>query len=394
MVGTETKTSEREAVLRAADELAPVLSARAGEGEALRTMPGDLAATAKRAGLFRLALPKSLGGLELDPLTIVEVIETLSRGDGSAGWTILIGNASAFFAWLDPAVAKEMIGDNPDFSSTSMFAPMGQARPDGEHDFTISGRWPFNSGCLHSEWLQVGVFVMDGAIPRFRADETPDWRWAFVEAEAAEIEDTWDSLGLQGTGSHHLTLTDERVPETHMAAPLFEPARHDGPLWRLPLFGLTAIIMVGFPLGVARRALDEFTDLARSKFRGAPTETVAQDGFAQVQLARAEAEVQSARSYVYDVVGRLWETCLAGDEPDLQQRARMLLATNQAVRAGVDAVDTLFRLAGAEGVYTGQPLERCFRDLHTANQHIIFSSNRDKMFSKLQFGIDQPAYLI
>jgi alkylation response protein AidB-like acyl-CoA dehydrogenase len=179
-----------------------------------------------------------------------------------------------------------------------------------------------------------------------------------------------------------------------VAAPLFEPARHDGPLWRLPLFTLTAIVMVGFPLGVARRALDEFTELAKRKFRGAPTATVALDGFAQVQLARAEAQVQAARSYVYDVVGQLWETCLAGDEPNLQQRTRMILAANQAMRAGVDAVDSLFPLAGAEGVYTGQPLERCFRDLHTANQHIIFSSDRDKMFSKLQFGIDQPTYLV
>jgi alkylation response protein AidB-like acyl-CoA dehydrogenase len=394
MVDTDTKPKEREAVLRAADELAQVLSVRASEGETLRTMPEDLVSTAKRAGLFRLALPRSLGGLELDPRTIVEVLETLSRADGSAGWTILIGNSTAFFAWLDPAVAKDMIGDNPDFSSTSMFAPMGQARPDGDHDYVISGRWPFNSGCPHSEWLQVGVFVMDGAIPRFRAEETPDWRWAFVEAEAAQIEDTWKSLGLRGTGSHHLTLSDARVPEDHVAAPLFEPARHDGPLWRLPLFTLTAIVMVGFPLGVARRALDEFTELAKRKFRGAPTATVALDGFAQVQLARAEAQVQAARSYVYDVVGQLWETCLAGDEPNLQQRTRMILAANQAMRAGVDAVDSLFPLAGAEGVYTGQPLERCFRDLHTANQHIIFSSERDKMFSKLQFGIDQPTYLV
>ncbi|HSS11812.1 MAG TPA: acyl-CoA dehydrogenase family protein, partial [Acidimicrobiales bacterium] len=323
-----------------------------------------------------------------------EIIETLSRADGSAGWTVLIGNGTAFFAWLEPAVANEMIGDNPDFASTSMFAPMGQAVPDGKNGFTVSGRWPFNSGCPHSEWLQVGVFVMDGEIPRFRDHRTPDWRLAFVKDEVAAIEDTWDALGLRGTGSHHLSISGKRVPGEHLAAPLFEPARHEGPLWRLPLFTLAGIFMAGFPLGVARRALDEFNELAEVKFRGTPQDTVAQDGYAQVQLARSEAGVQAARALVFDVIGELWDTCCRGDVPNLQQRARMLLAANQAMRAGVDAVDALFRLAGAEAVFADRPLQRCFRDIHTANQHILFSANRDKAFTKLQYGIDQATYLI
>jgi alkylation response protein AidB-like acyl-CoA dehydrogenase len=160
------------------------------------------------------------------------------------------------------------------------------------------------------------------------------------------------------------------------------------------LFTLAGILMAGFPLGVARRALDEFTELAKSKFRGAPTETVAHDGHAQVQLAIAEAGVQAARAFVFDVVGDLWDTCCGGDPPSLQQRAQMILAANQAMRAGVEAVDVLFRLAGAEAVFAGQPLQRCFRDIHTGNQHIIFSTNRDKAFSKLQLGIEQASFMI
>jgi alkylation response protein AidB-like acyl-CoA dehydrogenase len=396
VVGQLSSPGDRESVLAAARELAPALAARAGEGEAERTMPGDLVARAKRAGLFRLALPRSLGGLELDPATIIETVETLSMADGSAGWTVLIGNSTAFFAWLEPAVAREMIGDNPDFASTSVFGPMGRAVPDGDDRFTVSGRWPFNSGCPHSEWLQVGVFVMgeDGSVPRFRDKDIPDWRFAFVRNERAVIEDTWDALGLKGTGSHHLSIPATPVPAEHLAAPLFEPARHSGPLWRLPAFSLAGIFMAGLPLGVARRALDEFAELARSKFRGAPTDAVAEDGHAQVQLARSEAGVQAARAYVYDVVGELWDACRGGDAPRLQQRARLLLAVNQAMRAGVAAVDALFPLAGAGAVFADQPLQRCFRDLHTANQHILFSSNRDKAFAKLQLGIDQPTFMI
>jgi alkylation response protein AidB-like acyl-CoA dehydrogenase len=108
-------------------------------------------------------------------------------------------------------------------------------------------------------------------------------------------------------------------------------------------------------------------------------------------LSRADG---AARSFVFDTVGELWATCRAGEDPSLEQRARMLLAPDQAMRAAVEAVDIIFRLAGAQAVYDGQPLQRCFRDLHTADQHILFSANCDKAFSKLKFGIEQPTFMI
>jgi len=257
------------ATLRSAvAELVPAFQARAGEGERLRTMPADLVIRAKEAGLFRLNLPRALGGYELEPAATVEILEEISRADGSAGWTLVIGNSTAFFAWLDPVVAKEMIGQQPDFVSTSMWAPLGQAtaQPGG---FTVSGRWPFNSGCPHATWLQVGVLVTEAGRPRTLACGAPDWRFAFVPARSAVIEDTWDAMGLCGTGSHHLSLSRVPVPAERLAAPFFEPARHDGPLWRIPLITLAAMFLAAVPLGIARRALEEFTALAVRKVRGA-----------------------------------------------------------------------------------------------------------------------------
>ena len=106
-------------------DLVPDFRSRAAEAEGLRTMPADLVQRAKAAGLFRLNLPRLLGGYELDPAATVEIFEEISRADGSAGWTIVIGNSTAFFAWLDPAVARELIAGQPDFVSTSMWAPLG-----------------------------------------------------------------------------------------------------------------------------------------------------------------------------------------------------------------------------------------------------------------------------
>jgi len=372
--------------------LLPEFRARAAESEQLRTMPADLVRQAKAGGLFRLNLPRSLGGLELDPATTAEIFEEISRADGSAGWTIVIGNSTAFFAWLDPAVAKELIGGEADFVSTSMWAPLGRAVPDSSGRFTVSGRWPFNSGCPHAAWLQVGVMVTGAGPPR--PGGAPDWRFAFVPAPSAVIEDTWDAMGLRGTGSHHLAVSAVDVPAAHLAAPFFEPARHDGPLWRIPLITQAAMFLAAVPLGIARRALDEFAAIATKKVRGPATQSIGHDAAVQCQLTQAQGALASARSFLFDTIGQTWDAACRGDEPGLEQRSLVLLAANQAMRAGTEAVDRVFHLAGAEAVYAHHPLQRCFRDVHTAGQHILFSTGRDQAFAKVRLGIDQPTYLI
>jgi alkylation response protein AidB-like acyl-CoA dehydrogenase len=394
MADTPVTNASRDLARRAVAELVPDFRARAGEGEQLRTMPIDLVRRAKAAGLFRLNLPESLGGLELDPATTVEIVEEISRADGSAGWTIVIGNSTAFFAWLDPSVARELIGAHPDFVSTSVWAPLGRAAPERPGRFTVSGRWPFNSGCPHADWLQVGVFVSDSGAPRTLASGAPDWRFAFIPARSAVIEDTWDAMGLRGTGSHHLTVSDASVPAEHLAAPFFESARHDGPLWRIPLVTLAGMFLAAVPLGIARRALDEFAALAMTKVRGPTTQGIGHDAEAQGQLARAEGALAAARSFLFDAIAGIWDTACRGDEPGLEQRALVLLAASQVVRAGVEAVDRVFRLAGAEAVFAVHPLQRCFRDIHTASQHILFSTGRDQAFAKVRLGIEQPTFLI
>lgn len=235
---------------------------------------------------------------------------------------------------------------------------------------------------------------MDGPAPRMRSDGMPDWRFAFLTRDKVQIEDTWDAIGLRGTGSHHLSISEQTVPEEHLAAVMFEPARHDGPLWRLPLLTMASLVMAGFPLGVARRALNEFTEYAQTKARGGGLQTVAEDGFAQAELARAEGEVRAARSFVYDAAGELWDACLTGDPPGVDARGTMLLATTNAMRAAVAAVDRVFRLSGASAVFSDQPLARCFRDLHTANEHIIYSDGRDQAYIKTIFGIETPTFMI
>lgn len=371
--------------LDAATRVGTECRARADEAEMLRTMPADLVAMAKAAGLFRMAMPASLGGLELEPVAIMRVIEDLSCADGSAGWTVLIGNSTAFFAWLGQHAAEAMLGSTTDIISTSMFAPMGRAQMVGDH-VVIDGRWPFNSGCTHADWFQVGVIVMDGDGPRLRSDGRADVRFAFFESDRAEIIDTWHSIGLRGTGSHDLVVHGLRVPVEHTAAPMLDPARQDGPLFQLGFFPLLSVLMSGFPLGVARRALDEFAELAPNKRRGASANTVADDPHVQYEVGRAEAALQGARALVLDALGDAWNTARAGSPLSPRQSSRIGLASQLAMQAAVVAVDLAFTSAGAGAVYTGHPLERCFRDLHTANQHVAFSGDGFRSYARYVFG--------
>ncbi|WP_410571693.1 acyl-CoA dehydrogenase family protein [Amycolatopsis sp. cmx-4-61] len=375
----------------AARELAPELSARAVEAEQLQTLPRDLVERARAAGLFRLATPRGLGGQELPPATIVEVVEELSRADGSAGWTITIGNASAFLAWLDPAVAADLVAGSPDPVGGGVFAPAGRLTPDGDGKFALAGRWAFCSGSPHTDLFFNGAMVFDGDAPRTVPGRGPDWRLAVVPAAQARVLENWDVTGLRGTGSHDIAI-DAVVRQEHTISPFTEPARHDGPLGRFPFFTLVGTMMVGVPLGIARRALDEFTGFAPAKFRPPGPGPIADDGDVQLALTRAEGRLRSARAFVFEALGELWDTACAGDVPDVRQRGQFLLAAQQAMRASLSAVDIAFGYAGAGALHADQPMQRCFRDLHAAAQHIYFSAAASKRYAKLRFGIEQPTF--
>jgi alkylation response protein AidB-like acyl-CoA dehydrogenase len=166
---------------------------------------------------------------------------------------------------------------------------------------------------------------------------------------------------------------------------MFDPPPHEGPLLELGFRGLTASLLTGLPLGVARRALDEVLAAAPRKRRPNHDETVAENAHAQLQIGRAEGALQSARALAVEAFGSAWATILAEGTSTALQRSRLLLATQQAMEAALFAVDVAHRLVGSSAVYQDDPIGRCFRDLHVARQHIIFSGDllaeyaRDRM---------------
>ena len=158
------------------------------------------------------------------------------------------------------------------------------------------GRWSFCSGSPHADLFFAGSHVMSGDRPRMIPGRGLDWRLAVVPAARTRVIDNWDVTGLRGTGSHDVVAEAVSLPEELTISPFFEPARHDGPLWRFPFFTLIGTMMAGFPLGVARRALDEFTEAAPKKFRPGGEGSLAEEGDVQIALTRAEGRLHPQRS--------------------------------------------------------------------------------------------------
>ncbi len=376
--------------LDAARELGPKIRAAADEIEQGRRLPMHLVREMQRAGVFRMAMPRAWGGPELDFLTQVRVIEALSIADASAGWCTMIGIDGGYMtAFIDQTVAREMYS-NLDSVTAVTFAPPGKAvkTKDG---FVVSGRWPFGSGCQHATWLIGHFLVFDGDSPRLQPNGLPETRFGFLPSEEGEILDTWNTNGLRGSGSHDWAVKDRFIPEErtfNLAAPTLY--RH-GPLYALPNLLLYKTCAVA--LGIARGAIDDFVALASNKpatFKSpsANKAMLRDETYVQCAVAQAEASVSSARGFVFEAFGDMWNTLVTGDLPSLKQRARGRLAMVHASAACLQAVELLYKANGGASVYSGNLFDRRLRDMQTANQHTVVSLKTWEVTGRVLLGLE------
>jgi indole-3-acetate monooxygenase len=391
---TVADRSERSTrTLDAVRELAPKIHAASDEIEKGRRLPLDIVRAMQRAGVFRMAMPRAWGGPELNVLSQLRVIEALSIADASAGWCAMIGLDGGYLtAYIDQAVAREMYTDI-DSVTACTFAPPGIAIKKGD-GFIVNGRWPFASGCQHATWFIGHFIIFDGDSPRLLQDGTPETRFGFLPAAECEIIDTWTTNGLRGSGSHDWTVKDRFIPEArtfNLAAPTIY---RNGPLYRLP--NLLLYKAAGVVLGIARGAIDDFVALAQHKpltikSASAVKAMLRDETYAQCTVSQSEAMVSSARGFVFEAVGDMWNKLLTGDLPSLKQRARARLAMVHASTACTQAVELLYKASGGSSVYTGNPLDRRMRDIQTANQHAVVSLKTWEVTGRVLLGLE-PNY--
>jgi alkylation response protein AidB-like acyl-CoA dehydrogenase len=356
-------TARTQRLLANLQELAPGIASRAAEIEAGRRIPPDLVEVLRSIGIFRMFVPQSHGGLELDMPAALEIFGALSRIDGSVGWTAMIGGGCDIFASLLPWNTYEQVYQNgPDVIIAGSAQPVGRAEAVAG-GWRVNGRWPFASGCQHADWM-FGLCVMTEGGKSLCAV-----RGFFLPARDWQIEDTWYVAGLKGTGSHHITLRDKVVP----AENFFDLANGvpcvPGPLYQAVL-QLLPLMHSANSIGIAEGALDELVELANTGRQQLQAAVPMRDSETfQGELGRIAAELRAARAFLQIQAASHWRHALAGT---LKDEALLTQVTQTAIwiaNTCVRAADACFALAGSSALYETSPLQRRLRDLHVAAQH-------------------------
>jgi alkylation response protein AidB-like acyl-CoA dehydrogenase len=385
-----TATSAQELIATAIG-LQPAIREHADEAERIRHIPREMVDLLHQHRMFDLCLPKEIGGLEVDVVTMVRVLEELAIADGSTAWAVGIGCGTSIIAgFLPRELAQSMFAHG--IVSGGAMAPNGRATPvDG--GYRVSGRWPFASGCTHCSYLVGGSLVFEGDAPRVR-NGIIDWRTMVFPIDEVEIIDTWHVAGLRGTGSRDMAVKDVFVPEERAIAFFSQKPWATGHLHRLPALAFLALTVAPIPLGLARRAIDELSTLARTKVPVGSATALKDRQIAQYEIAKADAILRSARAFMYETTEAMWDKCVRGDDVTMKDRADLRMACAHAALESSRAIDMAYTLGGGTALYETSALQRCMRDAHAATQHIMLAPGNYEPAGRLLFGLEPASPIL
>jgi indole-3-acetate monooxygenase len=357
--------------LARANGVLEVLNAAAGRIEAERALPADVVAALHEARMFRLLLPRSLGGDELHLRALAQVTEAIATADASTAWCMGQGAGCAMSAaYLKPEVARRLFGPADAVLAWGAGIQGKAVAVDG--GYRVTGRWMFASGCANATLLggHSYVFEKDGT-PRKRADGSHADRSVLFVKSKAEIEDMWHTLGLRGTASYTYKVADLFVPaEETIDRDRPEERVEAGTLFLFPTTLAYAAAFSGLMLGIAQALVRELKGLAMTKTpRGAPSALKESPVF-QSQLAVLEAKLRASRAYLHTTLERAWDKAEATRRVDVEDAADIKLATTYAINQGAEVATEAYRAAGANAIFPTAPFERRLRDALTASQQV------------------------
>ena len=343
--------------------------------ESSRRLDARVVEALKASGSFRLFVPTQYGGIGLGVLDILKHLRDLSAADGAAGWCAAIASTTSHVAGSVDRAWAEAIFRNPAGVTGGAFAPTGTATRTPDGDLLVNGKWAWGSGSQHCDWLCGGTKDPDGV-----------FRIVFFPAGEANIIDTWQSSGLRGTGSHDFEVAALRVPEGCWSLPVGANVQVDDPLARMPMYTLFAGSIASVMLGIARRAIDEISELALTKRPTGSSKSLIEASSTHVDVGKAEGLWRSATAWLDDEVGQAWTSVVAGDRVSVSRRASVRAAASHASTSARQATDLAYDLGGGTSVYATSPLQRCFRDVHTASAHIMVHMRNTETFGRQLLG--------
>jgi 3-hydroxy-9,10-secoandrosta-1,3,5(10)-triene-9,17-dione monooxygenase len=345
-----------------ARSLAPVLRERAFAAEQARRISDETVAELKDAGMFRILQPARFGGYELDPQVFLEAAMIIAAACGSTGWVYsVVGVHNWQLGLMSEQAQEDVWGADQDVLICSSYTPRGNVEiVDG--GYRLSGRWSFSSGCDHAQWAILGGVATD--------DAGNVRRLCFlVPRSDYVIDDVWRVIGLRGTGSNDVVVTDAFVPEHRTHHYRSGSVTSDSPIYRLP-FGPVFTFGIAAPLlGAAQGALDDHIAWTAERVRITRGSRVAEEPFTQARVAEAAGELDGARLQLKRDLDDM--LALARDEKDIpvEIRARARLDQVRATQLAISAVDRVFQNSGGRVLHELNPIQRAWRDIHAGAQH-------------------------
>jgi len=367
---TSASPSAPSSLLETARRLAPLVREHADETEAARELPKPVFQALADAGFYLMAVPRAVGGLEIDFPTYVQVLEELGKADASTAWTVSQGaNWATYSARMAPKVARAIWIDTPRSVVSNSPGPTAKAVvvPGG---FRVSGRQPFSTGCKHASWVAAHAQVIENGEVRQR-NGRPEVRYCLVPITEVELLDTWHTKGMRGTGTHTFEVKDVFVPEERTVFTFNAPLVSPGARYKIPLtlgFGAGDGMVA---LGLAHNFMNAFFEVAGSKSPRNMTGLLRDQPITQFAVGQAEASLRSGRAYLMEAVREIWDEATSTESLtlSLQRRTTLRLASTHAIRVAAQIVESLYTACGATAVFDGHLLQRLFQDMHVITQH-------------------------
>ncbi len=378
--------------------LADQFRGQAAEAEKIGKLTDETVKHMKAAGNIRLLQPKSHGGLEVHPREFAETVMAIAALDPSAGWINgVVGVHPYQLAYADPKVADEIWADDVDTWVASPYAPQGIARPtDGGYIF--NGRWQFSSGTDHCDWIFLGALLGDSDGKPLMP---PQMMHMILPRKDYEIvEDSWDVVGLRGTGSKDVIVRDAFVPSyrTMDAMKVMDGSaqREAGMTEALYLMPWSTMFPLGISaatIGIAEGALGAALDYQRERVNSSGV-AIKDDPYVMYAIGEAAADINAARQELLANADRIYDMVAAGRDVSFEVRAAGRRTQVRAVWRAVSAVDEIFARCGGNGTRMDKPLQRYWRDVHVGQAHAIHVPGTIYHASALSsLGVDPPGPL-
>ena len=382
-------------LVQAAAALQPALRDYHDEIEREQRLPKALVEQLRAAGFYKMVIPRALGGLQVDPLTYLRVVELLAEGAGSVGWNLANNSIGQLVTLgLPDDGVHEIYSRGADTIIAGTAVPGGGQAVPVAGGYRVSGRWQFGSGCQESAWMLGSFQILDDGQPRRRPDGgSLYWRGVFPRTEAEIVPGSWDVAGLRGTGSFDWTVENVFLPERRTMPQVGIPLDNQWERWPGITYALPVQCWVGphhsaVITGIARAGIDALIELAVEKTPRGRTGMLCENPQVQDAIGRADAILNAGRAYRSAQIAELWATVAAGKDTTLEQRARCRLASIYAGDSAREAMDLVYRHGGSTSFKRASRLAECWRDLHVVGQTVTIAPEWYPIGGRVYLGMD------